>query len=172
MTFSPSTPRWYAATTSGSTPVCRRRLLRTETSWSTRKSTWALVRAEGSDRDLALYSLGGKILYLDAHYSREAAILELENLAKFSGARRCDLSPVVIPNPIGQKMYDILDSLGVSMQTIAVKQDESVEIYANVGSFPQRRDLRRRGVDVVKYPDGFLDDDAYETFVLKFMEPV
>lgn len=141
--------------------------------WENSQGELALVRAEGSDRDLALYSLGGKVIYLDAHYSREAAILELENLAKFSGARRKDLSPVVIPNQIGQKMYDILDSLGVIMQTIAVNQDESVEIYANVGSFPQRRDLRRRGVDVVKYPDYIrLDDDAYEIFVLKFMEPV
>lgn len=141
--------------------------------WENSQGELALVRAEGSDRDLALYSLGGKVIYLDAHYSREAAILELENLAKFSGARRRDLSPVVIPNPIGQKMYDLLSSMGVVMQTIAVNQDESVEIYANVDSFPERRELRRRGVDVVKYPDWItLDSDAYDHFVLKFMELV
>lgn len=141
--------------------------------WENSQGELALVNAEGQDRDLALYSLEGKILYLDSHTSREAAITELENLAKFSGARRCDLSPVVIPNPIGQKMYDILNDMGVIIMTIALNPDDTVDIYANVDSFPERRELRRRGVDVVKYPDWItLDSDAYDHFVLKFMELV
>lgn len=140
--------------------------------WENSHGELALVHGVGSDTDISLFSYGGEVYWQHIHYNRGAALTELENLAKFSGARRRDLTKPVIPNPIGQRMYDLLDSLGVIMQTIAVNQDETVEIYANVGSFPHRLDLRRRGVDVVKYPDGFLDDDNYETFVLKFMELV
>jgi hypothetical protein len=139
--------------------------------WHNSVGELALAKRDVDEYALSYYSVGPDVYYLKQHWEIAAASLEVERIARLSGARRVDLSEPVIDHPLAKQVYEKLEHLGVNMNFMSVYEDGRVEVRAEVGTWPEKRKLRTVGLEMVKYPDfGGLDQQYFDEFVVKLME--